>query len=280
MSAPRSVASEVPSISHLRKPRSQPLATPIRLRRWKNSAAWRVIAEIIAYVVEGGITNKSDIYARACLRAFNKEDAMKRVGSMLFLFGALLFTGCKGKAVHCDEETSRLVAKAYVLSAPFIGRENELIQLAQSNPGYFNKGGRAIRCMRSLGTALMQGGLEQNKQFSSRSTKDLFPSMPEGLDHLTGQVDDSLRSYGSDMYTMGKELIWLGRVLPPAVQGNYTPYRTTGTEIRQMAAQVLPVYQMLCQMDPAACRMMQSMFIEMAPILEQQIYTFARKSGD
>jgi len=34
---------------------------------------------------------------------------------MLFLFGAMLFTGCGKKAVSCDEEASRLIAKAYVL---------------------------------------------------------------------------------------------------------------------------------------------------------------------
>jgi hypothetical protein len=123
---------------------------------------------------------------------------MKRVGSMLFLFGALLFTGCREKAVSCDEGTSRLVAKAYVHSNPLMGRENELFQLVRSNPGYFNEGGKAIQCMQSVGTALMQGGLEQYKQFSGSSAKERFPSMPDGLDHLPGQVDDSLRSYGSD----------------------------------------------------------------------------------
>jgi len=125
------------------------------------------------------------------------EDAMKRVVSMLFLFGALLFTGCREKAVHCDEETSRLIAKAYVLSAPLIGRENELIPLIQSNPGYFNEGGRAIQCMQSLGTALMKGGMEQYKQFGDRSTIDRFPSMPDGLADLPRKVDQHHRHRGS-----------------------------------------------------------------------------------
>ena len=205
---------------------------------------------------------------------------MERVGSMLFLFGAMLFTGCGKKAVSCDEETSRLVAKAYVLSAPLIGRENELIPLIQSNPDDFNEGGRAIRCMQSLGTALAQGGLEQSKQFSDVWTIERFPSMPTGLEHLTGQVDASLRSYGSDMFSMGNELVWLSQVLPPAVQGNYTPYKTTGTSSRRMAAQALPNYQMLCQMNPGACRMMQAMFLEMEPMLEEQIYNYARQLGN
>jgi hypothetical protein len=211
----------------------------------------------------------------------DKEDAMKRVGSMLFLFGALLFTGCGKKVVSCDEETSRLVAKAYFLSAPLIGRENELIPLIQSNPDDFNEGGRAIRCMQSLGTALTQGGLEQSKQLSGPSaTEQLGHLMPIGLEHLPGQVDASLRSYGSDMFNMGNELVWLSQVLPPAVQGNYTPYNTTGTSSRRMAAQALQNYRMLCQMNPGACRMMQAMFLEMEPMLEQEIYSYALQLGD
>ena len=209
---------------------------------------------------------------------------MKRIGSMLFLFGALLFTGCEElgiKAVPCDEVTSRLVAQAYVLSIPIMGRENELVPLMRSNPGYFTEGGRAIHCMQSLGTALVQGGVAKSNQFSGYSATERFgPMMPNGLAHLPGQVDDSMRSYGSDMLIMGQELLWLSRVLPPAAQGNTTPYNTTGTDSRQMAAQVLPIYQMLCRMDPSICQMMRSMFLEMAPILEQQIYTFARQFGN
>ena len=151
---------------------------------------------------------------------------MKRIGSMMFLFWALLFTGCGENAVSCNEETSRLVAKAYVLSAPFIGRDNELISLAQSNPGYFNEGGKAIQCMQSLGTALMQGGLEQSKQFSGYSATERFgTSMPGELAHLPGQVDDSLRSYGSDMFSMGNELVWLSRVLPLPSRGITPPIK-------------------------------------------------------
>jgi hypothetical protein len=201
---------------------------------------------------------------------------------MLFLFGALLFTGCREKAVSCDEETSRLVAKAYILSAPFIGRENELIQLTQSNPGYFNEGGKAIRCMQSLGTALAQGGLEQSKQVSDHWAAERFGHlMPIGLEHLPGQVDDSLRSYGSDMFSMGNELVWLSQVLPPVVQGNYSPYKTTGTYSRRMVAKALAYYQqVLCQMGPDSCRMMRTMFFEFEPMLEQEIYNYARQLGN
>ena len=68
--------------------------------------------------------------------------------------------------------------------------------------------------MHSLGTALAQGGLEQSKQFSSHSATERFGHlMSIGLEHLPGQVDDSLRSYGSDMFSMGLSLFQAVRVL-------------------------------------------------------------------
>jgi len=154
---------------------------------------------------------------------------MKRIVGGLFLVGMLCFTGCEGsglpvqratRTVACDEVTSRLVAQAYVLSLPIIGRDNELIPLMKSNPGYFTEGGGAIRCMQSLGTALVQGGLASSREFSGYSATERFGSMmPEGLSHLPGEVDNSLRSYGSDMFTMGEELVWLAQVLPPRRTG-------------------------------------------------------------
>ena len=192
-----------------------------------------------------------------------------------------LVIGCGGGPHPCVEISSRLVAKSYVLTIPLLGRDNEMIPLMQSNRGYFTQEGGAIRCMQRLGAALVQGGLARSSEFSGSSATELFGgSMPEGLGHLPGQVDASMRSYGSEMFTMGQELIWLANVLPAAAQGDYTPYNTTGTDTRRMMYQVLPMYQMLCQMDPSICQMMLGMFREMAPQIEQQVYVFARQLGN
>ncbi len=192
-----------------------------------------------------------------------------------------LVMGCDGDSRACDEVSSRLVAKSYVLTMPLLGRDNEMIPLMQSNRGYFTQGGGAIRCMQRLGTALVKEGLASSRQFSGSSAQERFgSSMPEGLAELPGQVDTSMRSYGSDMFTMGQELLWLARVLPAAAQENYTPYNTTGTDTRRMMPQVLPIYQMLCQMDPSICQMMLGMLREMAPQIEQQVYVFARQLGN
>ena len=209
---------------------------------------------------------------------------MKRIVWVPLLVGVLLFMGFEEQALSadaCDEVSSRLVAKSYVLTMPLLGRDNEMVPLMQSNREYFAQGGGAIRCMQRLGTTLVQGGLARSREFSGSSATERFgSSMPEGLAHLPGEVDASMGSYGSDMFTMGQELLWLANVLPAAAQGNYTPYNTPDTTTRRMLYQVLPMYQMLCQMDPSICQMMLGMFREMAPQIEQQVYVLARQLGN
>ena len=135
--------------------------------------------------------------------------------------------------------------------------------------------------MQRLGTALVNGGLTQSREFSGHSASERFGgSMPEGLGHLPGQVDASMRSYGSDMFAMGQELLWLANVLPAAAQGNYTSYNMTGTATRRMMNQVAPMYKMMCNMDPSICEMMLGMLREMAPQIEQQVYVLARRLGN
>lgn len=200
---------------------------------------------------------------------------------LVVLVGVVGLISGNNPAMACDEASSRLVAKAYVLTIPLLNRANELIPIMQSNQAHFSQGGSAIRCMQNLGAALVQGGLAQNNQFGGNTATERFGGqMPPGLAHLPGQVDNSMQSYGSDMFTMGQELRWLANVLPAAAQGNYVPYNTTGTQTRRTMNQVLPIYQMLCQMDPSICQMMLGMLGEMTPQVEQQIYLFARQLGN
>lgn len=201
---------------------------------------------------------------------------------LAFLLGIVgLVTAGHGVAHACDDLSSRLVAATYVLTMPLLGRDNEMIPLMQTYPQHFSPGGGAIRCMQRLGSALVQGGMAQNMEFGGSSATESFGAMmPQGLEHLPGQVDNSMQSYGSDQFMMGQELLWLAEVLPAAAQGNYQPYNTPVTTSRQMAYQVLPIYQMMCQMDPYPCQMMQAMLNDMAPEIEQQIYLLARQMGN
>lgn len=112
----------------------------------------------------------------------------------------------------CDPLSSQLVAHAYVLSMPFMGHENDLMLFMNSNPADFTEGGSAIRCMQSLGNALVNRGLEMSRQFKGRSATEIFGGkMPTGLEHLPGQVDNSMQSYGYGGISVGQELLCVFR---------------------------------------------------------------------
>jgi hypothetical protein len=181
----------------------------------------------------------------------------------------------------CDENSSRLVARTFMLANPVLGRENEIIPLVQSNRVYFNAGGEAIQCMQKLGVALTNAGLSQIQQNQGNSPSEQFAGvMPQGLEHLPGEVSDSVNRYSSDIFTMGQELHWLAEVLPSVVLGNYNPYNSTGTETRRTLRQILPMYQQMCMSDPFICQMVTNIFGQLSPQIEQQIYTLALQLGN
>jgi hypothetical protein len=204
---------------------------------------------------------------------------------MIRLFTILI--AALGLLVHmansyaCDENSSRLVARTFMLANPVLGRENEIIPLVQSNRVYFAAGGAAIQCMQRLGMALTNAGLSQFQQNQGNSPAEQFAgSMPEGLEHLPGEVSDSLNRYSSDILTMGQELNWLAEVLPSVVLGNYSPYNSTGTETRRRLRQILPMYQQMCRYDPSICQMMTNLFGQLSPQIEQQIFALALQLGN
>ena len=211
------------------------------------------------------------------------EVAMKRAILMQFILGTVLLAMGWADALAagpCDEQTSRLVSRAYILSIPLLGRENDLISLMRSSPSSFGEDGRAIQCMRVLGSAMTRQGLAQAQPSDrDRASRMFGGSMPEGLEHLPGQVDQSLNSYSNGPFEIGQELLWLAQVLPPAAQGDYAPYNTTGTFNRRMMRQVLPQFQLLCQMQPSACQMMMQMMSGQMPALENMIFNLARQAG-
>ena len=206
----------------------------------------------------------------------------KRMGWALLVVGVLLFVGWDLRKdiwpPTCDPGTSVLVAHAYVLSIPLLGRQDELVPFMNSAPALFTEGGRAIACMQSVGTTLVKKGVLMSNQFSGHPAMAKFGGrMPPGLASLPGQVDSALNSYGADSVAMGQEFLWLSRVLPDAARGNPTMYNTTGTPARQMARQLWPYYE---RFDPGACQIIRATINEQAPVLETQIYNIVVASND
>jgi hypothetical protein len=206
---------------------------------------------------------------------------MKSIKFQLILLSLVLIVTCKSQnksSSCCDDYTANLVARAYVMSIPLFSMQNDLMLLVDENESYFAEDGKAILCMQALGTALTKSGMELEQQREKYSATEKFgAAMPEGLEHLPGQVDASLNSYSNELFAMGTELLWLSRVLPAAASGDYTPYYTTGTIIRKGVLEEMQIFQMLCNIDPNICTYMQELIMESKPILEEHVSMLAKQ---
>ena len=203
-------------------------------------------------------------------------------GAILALL-VLVTGGCSNYAFQpppCDEATSRIVARVYVLSIPLLSSNDEFFRIVETNPDAFAEDGLVVRCMRTVGRGLAQQGASAMQTYRTGSAVERFGGMmPEGLSHLPGQVDSSLQSYGTDVYAMGEELVWLSQVLPAVSRGDRAPYNAGQTTSRQLARQAIPVYQMICQMDRSMCQVMFNAIQQVVPTVEETIYRMARQLG-
>jgi hypothetical protein len=141
-----------------------------------------------------------------------------------------------------------MLAKAYVLSFPVNEKENfpRLIAFLMENDPGLDENSKLIKCTKFLGNSLVQSGLQNYIRENQDEARERMYNIGSGAG-----VDPEIteRAYqdmaGSDtnleMIDLGKELLWLADVLPPAVQGNNEPYFTTGTDSRQIIRQYLPV---------------------------------------
>jgi hypothetical protein len=130
----------------------------------------------------------------------------------------------------CDENTARVLARAYVLNNP--GFVEEMLAFVSQNRSFFVANGSAIRGMRSLGVKLTQAALNAyDPQALERAYRTGGP--PE----LAEGVARKINSWSTEIVCMGQELAWLAEVLPAAAEGDWNPYLTTRTLCRNLTHQ-------------------------------------------
>ena len=175
----------------------------------------------------------------------------------------------------CDDATAKLVASAYVLSIPLLDKHSVLQDLINANKGAFGDGGAATRCMRALGSALMQQSITQYQRSNPHAAQERFGGqMPAELAHLPGQVDRQMQSAGTEFVVMSQELLWLSQVLPAALKGDAGPYNQQGTIWRQtMLRDVMPQVALMCSLG--YCQLIQGMLGSVIPATEEQIFLLA-----
>lgn len=141
-----------------------------------------------------------------------------------------------------DEYVARVVARAYFYDHPLAVEEMEA--LVSQNKDLFEPNGPAIRCMRSLGTGLLQAA------FNAYDQKALEKAYRSGAPpDIARDVANLVNDSAIKLAWLGQELIWLSEVLPYGAQGNWVPFLTTtflGRPItHEQALQMLNVYSQL-----------------------------------
>jgi hypothetical protein len=149
----------------------------------------------------------------------------------------------------CTDIAANAVARAYGLAIPveggtfsfIINESSPLTKYVLSHRRLFKRGGYAIRCAAALGQHVVSLGME-----TLRSNRDIY----EGVSRRWGgQAPDiaasaalELKNQGSDMYSLGSELIWLAEVLPNVTESNYSSFNTADSESRRTLKQYLPLF--------------------------------------
>lgn len=190
----------------------------------------------------------------------------------------------------CDEQTARLVAKAYTLALPPILalHEREFQELLTENKATFAQDGAATRCMLALGSFLVTTYAPSNPPAppprpsqTPSATETYGGQMPQGLENIPGEVDRELSRSSpppqpvqtTGPAEVGLELLWLADVLPSAAQGDYQRFQSTGTPTRQLTVQNL---NEVCQADAALCRQALVALDKFRPSVEEYILGLVR----
>lgn len=177
----------------------------------------------------------------------------------------------------CTVESARLLGRLYYLSNP-MGSGNDLVAFVNRNRTNLTNDGALIKCAEELGKRLIVQSLSA---FSRSDYDDAYGSvlnMGGTMDQVRG-VAGEIQGGTVDMFMMGQELLWLAKVLPPAVNGNWGPFNTTGTESRNMMRQILPIYQMMMATDPAMAQLVNRVIAQFGPLAEYQVVMLADMVG-
>lgn len=195
--------------------------------------------------------------------------------SLIFLISCIEIPTPRQRA--CDVDSARKLYQVQVLSNPLsemlYGTE-ELQAYVQQNKAYFVQDGQAIKCATVLGQYLFNQGILTFDEHASERAGRYAVNMEQ-----YHQLEADINRGSIDLALQGEELLWLAQVLPEAAEGNWGPYLSTGTMMRQQGRQVVGplIIQMINQglMDPMVFAQMEAEIKAMAPTVEDQYVILA-----
>lgn len=144
-----------------------------------------------------------------------------------------------------DEAAVRALAHAYVLALPlfeapsFLKIATETLRVfVPQQAAYFRQDGESIRCARALSRAIIGRIVDIYDPRDTQSAAEV--AMRTGLPDFADKVARDMQAPLSEMVHLAVELQWLSDVLPPMVNGDTVPYKTTGSIFRQQLRQAIP----------------------------------------
>ncbi len=176
-----------------------------------------------------------------------------------------------------DPKVAQVVGRVYYYANP-LSDHSVLVELVQQNKAVFTENSDVIRCAKALGSILFRqaaisfGENDYNKAYGRALEMGATGEQARG-------VADSMQSGTLDLFMLGQELLWLAEVLPSAADGDWGPFKTTGTETRIMARQLLPLMNMMLESDPDSAAIKNAVMQQYQPIVEEQMVWLAIMTG-
>lgn len=173
----------------------------------------------------------------------------------------------------CSPKIARIIGQIYVLSSP-VSKHDRLMNIIQQNGLLFSENSNVIICMKKLGNRLVYRGLASFSQSDYDNAYGRALEMGATAEQAQG-VSNSIINGSVDLELMGKELVWLAKVLPAAADGNWDPFNTTGSQWRIQIRQVLQLYTSIGMMDGGTMQIFNAAVKKIEPIAEEQIVMLA-----
>lgn len=174
-----------------------------------------------------------------------------------------------------DVETARLVGQLYNLSGVLKSSYQELEWFLNEHEADFAQNSPLTSCMRDFGIFLKSKGHIAYSRYPHSKAYENAVLAGANSDQATKIANDLTRD-ASDMVLIGEELIWLSEVIPAAVEGDWSQFRQSGTDMRR---QIKPMLALMQQMnDPYMNSALQDAVSEFEPYMTEYIASLALMS--
>lgn len=154
------------------------------------------------------------------------------------------------KKNYCTLETARAVGNLYLLSMPIMDHE-DLVTFVQQNKSSLTSSSNIIQCMQKAGSRLTGIGINSYNPDDYNKAYGRVLEMG-GTADMAHDIAGSMERPVMQAFAMGQELLWLAKVIPEAANGNWEPYNSSGTPIRQAMIEEVRLFKMqMSYLDPS-----------------------------